>query len=381
MMIDMKNLIKNIDKKLFIATLILFVFGLIMIFSASNVTAYMYGAAPSRYFMKQSFFLLISFLGCYFFLIRIPTNKYRKLSWLALVGVTALVFIALVYGTIVNDASGWLGIGNLGIQPSEFAKVVIIIFLAGYYGSFKDNNSYDDKIKMYFPLFIVAGITLLIILQNDYGTALIFLLVAFFIFLLSKTSKKIKLSVIVLGIIVVLTVLVLSLTGTIKLLTDDKLARFDFTNPCSKFITEGNQVCNSYIAINGGGLFGKGLGNSTQKYLHLAEAHTDFIFAIVVEELGLVGALILILFYIFVLIRIVLIGKRSLNDTNALICYGIAFYLFLHIIINLGGVMGLMPITGIPLPFISYGGSFALSTMCALTIVQRINYEINSKKN
>lgn len=377
----MKKIIKNMDKKLFIATLILFSFGLIMIFSASNITAYMYGASVSRYFMKQLFFLLISFSFCAFLLVRIPTSKYKKLSWIALAGVIGLVMVALVYGAVVNDTSGWLGIGFLGIQPSELAKVVIIVWLACYYGNNKNKNIYDNDIKLYFPLLVVAFITLLIVLQNDYGTAFIFLLISLFIFFMSPTPKKTKLFVLLSGLIFTILVIILSVTGAVKILTEDKLARFNFTNPCSRFLTDGNQVCNSYIAINSGGILGKGLGNSTQKYLHLPEAHTDFIFAIVVEELGLVGALILILFYLFVLARIIFIGKRAITNANALICYGVAFYIFLHIVVNLGGVMGLIPITGIPLAFISYGGSFALSMMCALTVVQRINIENNLAKN
>ena len=377
---NMKKLIKYMDKKLLIATIILFVFGLIMIFSASNVTAYMFGASPSRYFYKQSLFLFGSFIGCTIMMF-IPTSKYKKLSWVALIGVTFLVFVALVYGTVVNDASGWIGIGGLGIQPSEFAKVVIIMWLACYYETTRDEEFYNDTAKMFFPLFVIGIITFLIILQNDYGTALIFLLISMFIFLLSPTSKKIKLLVVGTGTFLVITIVVLCLTGVISFLSSDKLARFNFFDPCSRYLNEGNQVCNGYIAINGGGIFGKGLGNSTQKYLYLPEGHTDFIFAIIVEELGIVGAILLMLLYMFVLIRIILIGKKASKNYQALICYGVFFYLFSHIVINLGGVLGLMPLTGIPLPFMSYGGSFALSTCIALTMVQRICFEINQQKN
>lgn len=375
----MKKIIKYMDKKLLIATIILFVFGLIMIFSASNVTAYMFGASPSRYFYKQALFLLGSSIGCSV-LMFIPTSKYKKLSWLALVGVTFLVFVALAYGAVVNDANGWIGIGKLGVQPSEFAKVVIIMWLACYYETTKQEEFYNDTTKMFFPLFVIGIITFLIILQNDYGTALIFLAISMFIFLLSKTAKKIKLMVIGTGLLLVLSVVLLSLTGAISFLSSDKLARFNFFDPCSRYLNEGNQVCNGYIAINGGGIFGKGLGNSTQKYLYLPEGHTDFIFAIIVEELGIIGAITLMLLYMFVLIRVYLIGKRSPKNYQSLMCYGVCFYLFLHIIINLGGVLGLMPLTGVPLPFMSYGGSFALSTCAALTLVQRVCFETNSQK-
>ena len=133
-------------------------------------------------------------------------------------------------------------------------------------------------------------------------------------------------------------------------------------------------------AFNNGGLLGKGLGNSTQKYLYLPDSHTDFIFPIVVEELGLLFGLFILLLYLFLLARILIVGRYATNNRNAIMCYGVAFYIFLHIIINLMGVMGMMPMTGVPLPFLSYGGSFTLCLVVALTIVQRVAIENNTKK-
>ena len=173
-------------------------------------------------------------------------------------------------------------------------------------------------------------------------------------------------------------VVVLLVLGSGKeILLERQLERFDFANPCSeeKFYNDGNQVCNGYIAINNGGLFGVGLGNSTQKYLYLPEAHTDFIFAIIMEELGLIPSLGIILLYILLLGRIIKIGKESFTDRGAMMCYGIAMFIFLHIAVNLMGIFGLMPMTGVPLPFMSYGGSFTMTLVFALTVVQRVNVE------
>ena len=161
-----------------------------------------------------------------------------------------------------------------------------------------------------------------------------------------------------------------------------QISRFDFTNPCSqeKFEGIGNQVCNSYIAFNNGNLRGKGLGNSTQKYLYLPESHTDFIFAIVVEELGfIISAGILLLFFIL-LWRIIYIGRNSISSRGSIMCYGVAVYIFLHTTVNLCGIMGLLPLTGVPLPFLSYGGSFTLSLILGLSIVQRVAIETKLKK-
>ena len=169
-------------------------------------------------------------------------------------------------------------------------------------------------------------------------------------------------------------VFTLIMTGG-KILQSRQLERFNFTNPCDRLLDTGNQVCNGYIAINNGGLTGVGLGNSTQKYLYLPEPYTDFIFVVIVEELGLVTGIIIILAYIYLLYRILKIGRESYDNTGALICYGVAVYIFLHIAVNLLGLFGLMPMTGVPLPFMSYGGSFTLCLMVALCLVQRVAIE------
>jgi cell division protein FtsW len=149
------------------------------------------------------------------------------------------------------------------------------------------------------------------------------------------------------------------------------------TSPCSEenYYTTGNQVCNGYIAINNGGMKGLGLGNSIQKYLYLPEAHTDFIFCIIIEELGLRMGLFILLLYLILLTRIILIGKRSLNNRDSLICYGAAFYIFIHIMVNLCCVFGMLPMTGVPLPFMSYGGSYTWCLIIILSFVQRVNIE------
>jgi len=224
---------------------------------------------------------------------------------------------------------------------------------------------------------IVGLIAVLIMLQPDLGTTCIYLGIVFLMFTALPISKKVKrnvmLSVLGLGVIVI----VLLMNNGVQVFFERQLERFDYFNPCSeeKFLDSGSQVCNGYIAINTGGLMGKGLGNSTQKYLYLPEAYTDFIFAIIVEELGLIGAIAVLILLFVVLWRIFIIAKQSKDDSSKLICYGIFWYLLLHIIINLGGVMGLIPLTGVPLPFLSYGGSFTMCLVVSLTIVQRIAIE------
>ena len=173
---------------------------------------------------------------------------------------------------------------------------------------------------------------------------------------------------------VLILALVMSITG--KGLSDSQKSRFNFKDPCTRYREKtGYQVCNGYIAINSGGLLGSGYGNSKQKYLYLPEAHTDFIFAIIIEEMGLLVGILIILSYFIMIWRILMIGKRAYNLQGSIICYGVATYLALHVMINLGGVLGVIPLTGVPLPFYSYGGSFMINLLICLALVQRVSVE------
>ena len=371
----MKKIIKNIDKPLFIITIILFMIGLIMVFSASNITALMkYGASPYRYFSKQLIFLVVSFIAA-LFIIRFKTKSYGGIAWIALIGVIVVLYALLAYGSVKNKAISWLNIGPFGIQPSEFAKLIIIIWMATYYE--KNKAKLDHYTVSLFPIGMAGIVAVAIFLQPDLGTTVIFSLLAFFLFMIAPIQKEIRSRILLLLIGGIGVVVLLVLGSGKEILLERQLERFDFANPCSeeKFYNDGNQVCNGYIAINNGGLFGVGLGNSTQKYLYLPEAHTDFIFAIIMEELGLIPSLGIILLYILLLGRIIKIGKESFTDRGAMMCYGIAMFIFLHIAVNLMGIFGLMPMTGVPLPFMSYGGSFTMTLVFALTVVQRVNVE------
>ena len=371
----MKKIIKYIDKPLFITTVLLFIMGLIMVFSASNVTAYMsHAVSPYNYFLKQGIFLLIGFV-MFLVMIKFNTISYGIFSWgLLLISIASLVILLLI-GTAKNRAISWFDLGFFSIQPSEFVKVITIVFLANYY----DTNSKRLNIwgGSLFPIGICAIVAGLIFIQPDLGTTIIYCAIVGIIFISVPIQKEIKYKT-AFGIIGLIAFGALVLFGSGKgVLLERQLQRFDFSNPCEKILDTGNQVCNCYIAINNGGLTGVGLGNSTQKYLYLPEPYTDFIFAIIVEELGVITGVFLILVYIFVLYRILVIGRRSPNNRGAVLCYGVAAYIFLHIAINLLGIMGLMPMTGVPLPFMSYGGSFTICLIAALTIVQRVSIENN----
>lgn len=368
-----KKVLKYLNKPLLISTLILFIIGLIMVFSSSNVTAYMsHAVSPYNYFIKQGIFLIVGLI-IFFIMIKFNTKAYGIFSWVLLMGITASLAILLVYGKATNNSVSWFDLGPISIQPSEFIKVVFIVWMARFYEmSEKKLDSYTTSL---FPPAVACGIALLIMLQPDLGTAIIFGSIVFSMFLASPVPKVIKSKTLFgcIGLIGVVA-LVISTTGN-SVLLERQVSRFDYKKPCSKLLTNGSQVCNGYIAINNGGLTGVGLGNSTQKYLYLPEPYTDFIFAIIVEEMGSIFGIFIILLYVFVLYQILLIGRKSYTNRGAMMCYGIAIYIFAHIAVNLLGLFGLIPLTGVPLPFMSYGGSFTICLIAALTIVQRVNIE------
>lgn len=368
----MKKIIKYVDKPLLIVSVLLFIIGLIMVFSASNVTAYMsHEVSPYNYFIKQAVFLGVGLIMS-LIMIKFTTKAYGVFSWGLLLIIIVSLLMLLVIGQAKNRAISWYDLGPISIQPSEFAKVITIVWLARYYEKNKKMTSYT---KSLFPIGVCLLITFLIFIQPDLGTAIIYTVIVGVMFLAAPIIKEIKTKTIfaLLGLIAFAGVVLIGSGKTVLL--ERQLERFDFTNPCDKLLTTGNQVCNCYIAINNGGLTGVGLGNSTQKYLYLPEPYTDFIFAIIVEELGIIFGVGIIVMYIFLLYRILKIGRDSPTNRGALLCYGVAVYIFLHIVINLMGIFGLMPMTGVPLPFMSYGGSFTICLIAALTIVQRVSVE------
>lgn len=369
----MKRVFKYLDKPLLIISIILFVVGLIMVFSSSNVTAYMtHAASPYNYFIKQGAFLLVGLIFS-LIMIKFNTKLYGILSWTLFLGVGVSLFALLFIGKTKNQTISWYDLGLFSLQPSEFIKVISIIWMAEYYEKNKDNlSSYWVSL---FPLFTCGIIAILIFVQPDLGTTIIYLVIVFAIFLAEPVPKSIKTKLIFGGVGAIVLATFALLSSGKQLILERQLERLNFTRPCDRLLDTGNQVCNGYIAINNGGLTGKGLGNSTQKYLYLPEPYTDFIFTITVEELGSAIGVLIIILYMVVLYRILAIGRKSYTNRGSTICYGVAVYIFCHIAVNLMGIFGLIPMTGVPLPFMSYGGSFTICLIAALTAVQRVSVE------
>ncbi len=379
----MKNIFKKMDLWLFFLTCLYSLLGLIMIFSASSVSAVLrYNYSTNYYFYRQLIFLLFAFIIGFCFIIKIPTKKYKYfIRFLIILIIGSLIYV-LLNGKTANGAKSWIGIGSFGIQPTEFAKAILIVYMGVFFGDFlkKRNSSFSFLT----PLIVGALLAVLVLLQPDLGGAIIIAGITFFVFIAIPMKKNNKIMFFkILGAGIIIAVIGLLAFGN-NILNANQLKRLQFQNPCSRYTEDtGYQVCNGLIAVSNGGLFGLGLGNSTQKYLYLPEAHTDFIFSIVVEELGALGGLLVILGYIFMLYRILKIAKESEHLRGSIIAYGIFFLLIFHIFVNLMGVMGIIPLTGVPLPFLSYGGSFNMVIIILMFVLQRICIEnkiIKSKK-
>ena len=372
---NMRESLKKMDKPLFISIIILCVIGLVMVFSASSVSAVLqYKVEPYYFFKKQLIVMLIGIFIGLAFLIRFPIKKYIKLKTLIMLSIIGSLLGLFFYGTVTNSARSWYDLGLFSLQPSEFAKSAVIIYMACFFG--KNINSTK---RFYFlrPIIASALVAGLIFTQPDLGTAAIIGLIVFFMFLVVPFPKKDKDAKIFkrLGAVaIILMVLVMVFGG--EFLNKEQASRLTFRKPCTRYsLKTGYQVCNGMIAINSGGLFGVGLGNSTQKYLYLPEGHTDFIFPIIVEELGSLFGVFVIFLYLFMLYRLIKIALKAKDLTGSLIAYGTAIMILLHLVINLGGILALIPLTGVPLPLLSYGGSITLNTLMMLFISLRVSIE------
>lgn len=377
----MKNIFKKMDLVLLVATILMCAFGLLMIFSASSVsTVLRYHVSPSHFFIRQLIFLIMSLIVGVVIVMRIPTKRYNMLVWPLIIGVIIALAGLFIYAPITGGAQSWYDLKFFKLQPSEFAKSIIIIFYACYYDVLAKKNV--KNIYLYFiPLAVSLLIVTLIMMQPDFGSAVIILGISFMIFLSIPTIKKQFMKVFKVFFIAGVIGVVAFLYSGSSLLNSTQLRRLNFKNPCSRYTeSTGYQVCNSLIAMKNGGLFGKGLGNSTQKYLYLPESHTDFIFPIIVEELGAVVGIVVVLVYALILYRLLKIAKESETLRGSIIAYGVFWYLLLHILINLLGIMALIPLTGVPLPFLSYGGSFTVNILIMLFLVQRSCVESKNLK-
>ncbi len=375
----------KIDVPLFIMMILYSILGLIMILSASSVSAVLrYHVSSYYFFVRQLIVVVASFLIGMLFILNMKTKKYEFFMPFFTVGIIAALIGLFFKGIISNHAQSWYDLGFFNLQPAEFAKTILILFMAIFY-----DRSMKKKItNVYYNLIPIAFAIVLFILvamQPDLGGAIIIAGIAFLIFITIPFDKQNQLRLLkFIGVVLIVAAFAFLCSGTSLLshLNERQIGRLNFKNPCSRYAEDtGYQVCNGFIAIHNGGLFGVGLGNSTQKYLYLPEAHTDFIFPILVEELGAIAGIFVLIGYVYILYRILKIGRNARgNVRNMILCYGTFSYILLHLIVNLMGVLALIPLTGVPIPFLTYGGSYTMNLILMLFVVQEVAIENNKTK-
>lgn len=352
-------------KLLLILVVILSLFGLIMIYSASSIWANYKFNDPFKFVKAQGLFFLLG-IFLIFFIKKIDPNKFYNYSNVILLVSFILLILVLIpgIGTVRNGSRSWFKVGPFGIQPSEFAKIGLIIYVSKYL----KNNQRNIKniIKGVFPLLFVIGIFfLLILLEPDFGTGMVMVLSLVGIIFISGVKASFFLKIGLIGLIMIAGLIIVA---------PYRMARIvSFLNPWSDPLGSGYQIIQSLYAIGPGGLLGQGFLKSRQKNFYLPEPQTDFIFSIISEELGFMG----VLFTSFMLGAIFyLCIKISMKQSDLFLKYlsfGLSFALIAQALLNLMVVVGLIPVTGVTLPFLSYGGSSLLISMASIGIVLGIN--------
>lgn len=357
------------DFPLFIAVMALLAFGVLMVFSASAVAAGQEYGDPYFFLKRQLIWTLLGLLGM-FIVANIDYRWYRGyVSWFML-GTIVLLVLVLVMGKISHGAIRWLGIGDLRFQPSELAKLIMVLYLARFYSRNleRTQNFRDGVLPNLIVLAIIAG---LILLQKDLGTTIVLLGTTFIVFFVAGV-KLVHLFLLVGGA-------GLAVVAAIYLEPFRVKRFFSFLDPWSDPLGGGFQIIQSLLAIGSGGLFGVGFGESKQKFFYLPAMHTDFIYAIIAEEWGFVGAFGVILFFAIFVWRGAKIALGAADNFGRLLAIGITSLIGFQAIVNMAVVTGSIPVTGITLPFVSYGGSSLLFTLIGVGVLLNISRTANFK--
>lgn len=374
-----KETFKYFDYRIFIVYLLLMTIGVIAVYSSSSEILLINGFKATVYGQKQLLYALFGVLICLAcYSINLDYLRRGKLLlWLLAIVAGLLIYVRL-FGQAVNGAKGWINLGPINIQPLELAKLVLLLYLARMLAKADGRLVRGHIISQLLPTAIIAGLLMfLVLIEPDFGgTAILFCLV-----LIMYSVSGIPTSYALLSIIGI-TVLVVGGFSLIVAWNPSFLQdvyvykRFiAFLNPFKTAANEGAQLVNSYYAIHNGGLFGLGLGNSIQKRGYLPEPYTDFILSIITEEVGSLGALVVLGLLFYLMILIMERGVKARSQYSTLICFGVTAIIFFQTLFNVGAVLGLMPITGVTLPFISYGGSSLWVLSAAIGLVLNVTAE------
>lgn len=356
-----KKMFKNFEWGILICTIILLAIGLVALFSATQNSDY-------EEFKKQIMWIGIS-IPVIVVVILVDYEILAKISPI-IYGLSLISLVAVLFTEPINGATSWFNIGPFSFQPAEFAKIAVVLFMANVMVKLqqKGRDEINRFCKLGIILATVAVPTLLIIKQPDYGTALAFLVALIFMLYVAGINKKYIITA-------VLLVVILVPLAYFFILPDHAKARIDvYLNPNLDPRGDGYNIIQSKLAIGAGQIFGMGLfkGNQTQLG-YLYPKTTDFIFAVISEEMGFVVAGAIIVLYVILITKSIQVAKTAKDDLGSYIATGIVGIFFFHMLENIGMTMGLLPITGIPLPFVSYGGSSMLTNLTLIAILLNIS--------
>ena len=378
--------------------LILSVLGLIIVYSTTSATLVNYGLNPFKSMLNQGGFWIISLLAILFiYRLRLNFLKNSKILTGVLLIEVILLLIARFFTQEVNGAHGWIVIGPVSFQPAEYLKILVIWFLAFTFSRRQRSIAvYDYQAltrRRWWPrhasdftdwrlicLFLIG----LVAAQPDLGNAAIIVLTVLIMITVSGIGYR-WFSAIFLSTTAA-SALFLGIIGVVGVETMAKVPVFGyvakrfsaFYNPFKDLTDSGHQLAHSYYAMSNGGWFGMGLGNSIEKRGYLPEATTDFVFSIVMEEFGMIGACLILALVFFLILRIILVGVKAKNAFNAMMAIGVGGMMLMQVFVNIGGISGLIPSTGVTFPFLSQGGNSLLVLSVAIALV--LNIDANEKR-
>jgi cell division protein FtsW len=359
------------DKVLFIATILLVALSVVMVYSASAPMALdRYGRA-SFFLIKQAMWALLG-IALLHVVMRIDYRLYREPAFIwSCLGLVAIALVAVFLRPPVNGARRWLGVGGIGMQPSELAKLAAIFFIAALLE--RRMQRIDEVGYALVPIGIVVfGLVALILPEPDFGTSMSLILIA----AVMVFSAGLNYRYIAGALLCALPALYVLVMGSAY----RRRRTLAFLNPWDDPLGDGFQIIQSLIAVGTGGIWGKGLMNGVQKLFYLPEPHTDFIFSVIAEELGLIGATLVVLCFCVLTWRGIVVALRAPDTFGAFLALGLTTMVAVQAFVNISVVLGLMPTKGIPLPFISNGGSSLLINLIGMGILLNVSQHASTSE-
>lgn len=382
-MLKLKERLKMIDKWIAVPFIALMLFSIVIVYSASTYSAMEDFGNPNHYLVRQIVYVSISLLIAtitYFLSFKVLQKK-KFMSFATLFMLILLVLVLFMPETL--GASRWIPLPGFNVQPAEFAKVFVIWYLAYIFSRNQKGLETNFKQTVIKPGLLVGFVTMLVLIQPDTGTAIVIGMMIVMMLSASGASLRVGIGIILIGsVLVALAIYIVYNFGEHIPFLGYRYDRFlGWFDPFGYYETEGHQLVNSYYALNRGGFFGVGIGNSVQKTGYLPFPYTDFIMAIVGEEVGLVGVSGVLGALGLIIGRSFYIASQSKSSFNSLICVGVGSMLLVQTLTNVAGVTGLLPITGITFPFLSYGGSSLMTVAISVALVANASTLERFKQN